>query len=448
MINKKLQILVVSSESPFKYSAQLARDVIASLEEGGHNVDLLTKYADERFTPSMQSVLDFPEPCLMKRPGIVSCLKKIVPFLRKIHKPAFLRKSGVWHKEGYLIFDRDERYPSVPVEQVVAKITTSYDLVIVLFWQNLLTAATLEAIYQKLGTLVLLMAVDMGPLTGGCHYFWDCRHFLSGCGCCPAIGSSRKEDFTYMNLLYKQQVYDSIRCVFLGNTWMNEFARQSTLFRNRPLATVYPVINENRFRPLDHTDEVRRHFGIDPKYTFILFAGSCVIEDKRKGFTYLKTAFAYLRQRMSRDDLSCVALVFAGHTQQSLQSCFPVKVYQLRYLDFADLARMYALSDVYLSPTIQDAGPMMVNQALMCGTPVVAFDMGVAKDLVRSGETGYRARYKDVVDFSNGIQVMLATSLEERTQMAIACRRIALETCSYTAFRQRIEKCYSDYVAN
>lgn len=445
MGSEKLCILLVSSESPFKYSAQMARDIVASLEEGGHTVDLLTKYADVRFTPAMQSVLDEPESQPIRRSGLVAWLKKTFPCLRKIHKPAFLRKGGVRHKEGYLIFDHDEQSPPVAPEQVAAKITKPYDLVIVLFWQNLLTAATLEAIYQKLGTLMLLMAVDMGPLTGGCHYFWDCRRFRSGCGCCPAISSSRTEDFTSANLLYKQQVYDAIRCVFLGNSWMNEFARQGTLFRNRPLEVVYPVIDEKQFRPLDCTEEAKRYFGIDPKHTFIFFAGSCVIEDKRKGFSYLVEAFAALRQKMSKDDLARVALVFAGNTQQSLQTCFPVKVYPLPYLDFADLTRMYALADAYLSPSIQDAGPMMVNQALMCGTPVVAFDMGVARDLVLNGKTGYKARYQDAVDFSAGIEQMLAQTSEQRKQMAKACRCIALETSSYAAFRHRIERCYSKY---
>ena len=61
-----------------------------------------------------------------------------------------------------------------------------------------------------------------------------------------------------------------------------------------------------------------------------------------------------------------------------------------------------AMSDVFLSPSIQDAGPMMLNQALMCGTPAVAFNIGVAYDIIND-KTGYLAKYRDSEDFCKGI---------------------------------------------
>ncbi len=32
----------------------------------------------------------------------------------------------------------------------------------------------------------LLYMMDMAPMTGGCHYAWDCEKYKMKCGGCPA----------------------------------------------------------------------------------------------------------------------------------------------------------------------------------------------------------------------------------------------------------------------
>jgi glycosyltransferase involved in cell wall biosynthesis len=46
----------------------------------------------------------------------------------------------------------------------------------------------------------------------------------------------------------------------------------------------------------------------------------------------------------------------------------------------------------------------MISEAMACGTPVAAFEMGSAYDLVNSGITGYRSELKNAEDLSQGIK--------------------------------------------
>ena len=46
---------------------------------------------------------------------------------------------------------------------------------------------------------------------------------------------------------------------------------------------------------------------------------------------------------------------------------------------------------------------MMINYGIMQYIPVVAFEMGVALDLIVHKENGYIAKWRDVNDFANGI---------------------------------------------
>ena len=46
---------------------------------------------------------------------------------------------------------------------------------------------------------------------------------------------------------------------------------------------------------------------------------------------------------------------------------------------------------------------MMINYGVMAYIPVVAFEMGVALDIIRHKENGYIAKWRDVDDFAEGI---------------------------------------------
>lgn len=49
----------------------------------------------------------------------------------------------------------------------------------------------------------------------------------------------------------------------------------------------------------------------------------------------------------------------------------------------------------------------MVAQSLACGTPVISFNIGLAIDCVRTGETGYLATLGDTEDLYRGIEYLL-----------------------------------------
>jgi glycosyltransferase involved in cell wall biosynthesis len=91
------------------------------------------------------------------------------------------------------------------------------------------------------------------------------------------------------------------------------------------------------------------------------------------------------------------------------------------------VASAYQAADVFVCPSIEDAGPSMVNQSIMCGTPVVSFAQGVSLDIVITGKTGYRARVKESGDLAKGIYDILKMPAEEHLKMKNSCREIAFE---------------------
>jgi glycosyltransferase involved in cell wall biosynthesis len=65
----------------------------------------------------------------------------------------------------------------------------------------------------------------------------------------------------------------------------------------------------------------------------------------------------------------------------------------------------------------------MIPEALMCGTPVVAFDVGYAADLIRDGETGFVVRSRDPGELATAVDAALKHPDSERRRAA--CRAAA-----------------------
>jgi glycosyltransferase involved in cell wall biosynthesis len=430
-INKKPNILIITSFLSNDNSSQMIWDVTKSLEND-YYVDILSKYPLKKEFFNVYSV------CYNYEKFIHRCFN----FL-KIKFKSFIKKitNNIEKKTlPYYFFGINQENPPVNPKRIVNKIEKEYDFILVFFWQGLLNATTLYEIYKKTKKPLLLIAADMFPMTGGCSYFWDCDRLQNSCGKCPGISSNDENDTTRKNFLFKKEVLSNLNCVFLGNSWQLKHAAKSGIFKN--MEKIYPIIDENVFKQRDKL-LLKKKFNYSDK--IVLFFGAIGINDPRKGFTYLLNALKFISE-LRTDLIENMVLLVAG-SGEKVEGLDKFEVKYTGHLTFDQLAEHYALSDVFLSPSIQDAGPMMLNQALMCGTPAVAFNIGTACDIIND-KTGYLAKYKDSKDFCNGIIQIITKSDIELQEMSEICRTQSLERSSYKGFRNGILTSYNKIKSN
>jgi len=170
------------------------------------------------------------------------------------------------------------------------------------------------------------------------------------------------------------------------------------------------AVDTSVFRPGDQ-NAARDSLGI-PREKKILFFGSYLHDDPRKGMSFLADALRILAVRLRQDGgspgVDRAVLLVAGVTSGDWLDALPFRRIEMGYIDDdARLALAYQASDMFACPSVEDAGPMMIPESMLCGTPVVAFDTGGAPDLIRSGETGFLAKYRDSGDLAEGILSLL-----------------------------------------
>src|SRR5262249_14235139 len=171
----------------------------------------------------------------------------------------------------------------------------------------------------------------------------------------------------------------------------------------------------------------------------VLFVAD-VVDNRRKGFSLLAQALTHCAASVDR-----LWLLSVGHNPPKLKG--EMRGSHLGYVDndrFLSLA--YSAADLFVIPSLQDNLPNTVMEAMACGTPVVGFDVGGIRDMVRDGITGSLVASGDLEGLQRSI-VALLKSPDTRHKMSEQARQIALAEYPLLRQAQRYSELYEELSA-
>ena len=171
------------------------------------------------------------------------------------------------------------------------------------------------------------------------------------------------------------------------------------------------------FRERNRND-ARSALRLPPGRKWIGFGAVKSTSDLRKGYSYLVEALGRLAAAGKADGVS--ALIFGTHARDE---AMPLPAHYLGTVGGDEaLAQVYAAMDVFVCPSTQENLPNTVAEAMACGIPCVAFDIGGLPDLIEHQVTGYLAKPFDTIDLCQGIGECLE-ELSNLRRSAAARRR-------------------------
>ncbi|HQR33990.1 MAG TPA: glycosyltransferase [Blastocatellia bacterium] len=296
--------------------------------------------------------------------------------------------------------------------------------IICLHWVNgLLDVRTIRRLYDQTRCPIVWVMADQEPMTGGCHYSFGCEGFQRECGNCPQLAPSNVKDHSHLVWQRKKEFLTDLPICFVAPTsWGIKRLRESSLFQNHRCELIPYPIDTQIFRPINQT--LARDLLHLPQEKKIIFFGASYLEDRRKGMPLLLQALNLLNVRASSVEKDRLFLLIAGLNGKQLLGKLPFAGKYLGQLnDDLTLALAYQAANIFACPSIEDAGPMMIPEAMMCGTPVIAFSTGGAPDLIETGKTGFLVSQADADSLAGGILGLLGADNE--LAMCVSAQLIA-----------------------
>jgi len=190
-----------------------------------------------------------------------------------------------------------------------------------------------------------------------------------------------------------------------------------------------PGVDIETFHPIPRS-EARSELGIPPEEKLLLFVGRL---EPLKGIDSLMQAIVLLREQLpALAERLCVSIIggaFDPPDQQDMELRRLQKLREELKLDDlvtfvggrgqAMLPYYYSAAEVVIMPSHYESFGMVALEAMACGTPVVASEVGGLAYLIQDGTTGFHVPDRDPVELAGKIRLLLENS-ELREDMSRA----------------------------
>jgi len=220
-----------------------------------------------------------------------------------------------------------------------------------------------------------------------------------------------------------------------------ELAQLQFLYQadTRRVVIVPPGVDTCRFYPIP-ADEAREFIGVPLCGRMILFVGRI---EPLKGLEVLFQAISMMRKRGDLIDESFCLIVIGGEPDVSSET-MSAEMARLQALrdqsglqdlitflgkrDQETLPYYYSAAEVVVVPSFYESFGMVALEAMACGTPVVASQVGGLAFLIQDGVTGYTVPVEDPQALSDRLVTLLQDG-QIRQQMgqraAVVARKYA-----------------------
>jgi glycosyltransferase involved in cell wall biosynthesis len=277
---------------------------------------------------------------------------------------------------------------------------------------------------------------DMWPMAGAEHYVGDDRRYCDGYRPDTRPAGERGADLNRWVWKRKQRTYARLSdlTIVTPSHWLARCARESMLLRDRRIEVIPTGQDVQAFRPIPR--QFAREALRLPADAKLIMTASTELADQRKGVAHLLRALELLRGRGYH-------LVLLGDAPRIP---LPVELdahWLGRLSDDVSLSLAYSAADVFVAPSTEENLANTVIEAMACGVPCVAFNVGGMPDIIRPGSNGYLAVPFSAADLAQGI-VSILESGETHARLSGEARRTVEREFSAPLQAQRYAALYEE----
>lgn len=320
----------------------------------------------------------------------------------KIVKPKFYTTNGILHSDNF--------YSETDIEWINS---SDFDL-INLHWIN---GVICNRDIAKITKPIVWTMHDSWPCCGAEHHpnvLENDTRWQTGYTKENKPATTKGIDYCRKVWLQKKKYLTNKNITFIApSNWEHDILKSSFLFKNNDCFVIPNIIDSCAFYQRNMTI-VRDVYNIPRNKIILGFGAAYDIDNPRsmKGSHYLLE----LLKKITNPE-NYFLLIF-GPAGKSFMSKVAIPFFESGYISNPYiLGSLYSCCDVVINPSLIENLSTVCLEALFCGVPVVAFDVGGTSDIINHKKTGYLASPYDVEDMLNGIKYCT----EKRTMLSKNC---------------------------
>lgn len=255
---------------------------------------------------------------------------------------------------------------------------------------------------------------DMWAFCGAEHVSYDSK-YVNG-----YIQNHKLFNLDYRVWRKKKLLWQKPFNIVAPSQWMATCAKSSEIMKDWPITVIPNMININFWAPIDQKIS-REILGLPQDIKIIIFGGANGGLEYHKGGDLLIKILNDLKG--SDKEIYTINIGSTKFINNNL-----IDKYIGSVNNDIILKLLYSASDLLLIPSRVDNFPNMALEAMSCGLPLIAFNIGGLKDICDHKLNGYLARPFEVDDFLLGIKETLYSN--NYHNMKILARKKIVENFS------------------
>lgn len=324
-----------------------------------------------------------------------------------------------------------------------------FDIVHCHWVANMVSSHLLKRL-KKSNVKVLMTGHDMNHFTGACHYDAGCGQFDSGCEMCPQIKVNSAE-LPSSSMKEKISTYLEVKPHFIfPSDWLNSEYKKSDVGSSLGINTssiIRNCIDTEDYTPAGDPQKLE----IRSKFKFLadeilIVSGAENNNELRKGFRYFEHAFKTLNQRLygSNIDKNITFVAFGGGSHTLEPSHPTIKYKHMGVLKSDEVRDLFKVSNLLAFTSVEENFANVILESLMCGSPVLGFNVGGIPDIVEHGVNGELVSIISETEFSNAmVNLIINHELIELNRKTLEWREKSFRNYSFNNIAKQLTSLYS-----
>ena len=271
-------------------------------------------------------------------------------------------------------------FPTFSSKKKFEKATSNVDIFIVYWISRFYNSIELKSLKVKNpAAKFIFLNADEAHFTGGCHYKFDCENYKENCRNCPGVNAKILKKRISKEFESKVEIYDFIRPQFVlpSSTFHEEFKNSIFLNKTNFLVRPYGAYFNTEIEKFIKKRKIYLE-NQDPKINLIVRSS---FEPRKGSKLFLDTINKILKSQPKEISKYKVHVVGDQYLiDQKISKSIETKFHGNVSRD--KLFEIYAESDVLIVTSIEDSGPIMINECIGLGLHVLSTNVGVASDLI------------------------------------------------------------------